>query len=104
MAFRRYSADRRQVYIYKKGCSMLRIITLAILCALSGGLATAGQARDFKDYPENWVCAYGYNAGGRMVWVYGDTVQWKPDAISSAQRACRARSGKCVSLGCFRRL
>ena len=52
---------------------MLRIITLAILGALSGGLATAGQARDFKDYPE-WVCAYGYNAGGQNglgLWRYG---------------------------------
>src|SRR5262245_4989660 len=79
-------------------------VSLAILAVLSGGLATAAQARDFKSYPENWVCAFGYNAGGRMVWVYGDTVQWKPDAIASAQRACRGRSGKCVSLGCFRRL
>jgi hypothetical protein len=84
--------------------SMTRLITLAILGALAGGLAVAAHALEFKDYPDNWVCAYGYNAGGRVVWVYGDTVQWKPDAIASAQRACRARSGKCVSLGCFRRL
>jgi hypothetical protein len=83
---------------------MSRIVALAILGALSGGLAGAAQALDFKDYPDNWVCAYGYNSGGRVVWVYGSTVQWKPDAISSAKVACRAKSGKCVSLGCFRRL
>ena len=83
---------------------MTMMFRLAILGVLVGGLATSAKATDFKDYPDNWICAYAYNAGGRMVWVYGDTVQWKPDAISSAQRACRARSGKCVSMGCFRRL
>jgi hypothetical protein len=81
---------------------MIRTIALAILGALSGGLVTAADAGDVRG-PRNWACAYGYSAGGQMVWVYGDSVQWKPDAIASAQRACRASSGKCVSLGCFRR-
>jgi hypothetical protein len=83
---------------------MTRAMTLMILGVLSAAMTSAVQANDFKDYPDRWQCAYSYNAGGRAVWVYGDTVQWKPDAIASARSACRARSGNCVSLGCFRRL
>jgi hypothetical protein len=82
---------------------MTRIIMLAISGALSGMLATAAHAVDFKDFPDNWICAYGYNAGGQTIWVYGSTVQWKPDAIASARAACRSKSARCVSLGCFRR-
>ena len=81
---------------------MSRMMTVMILAGLFGAMATAGRATDFKDYPDRWRCAYSYNGGGRAVWVYGDTIQWKPDAIASARSACRARSANCVSLGCFK--
>jgi hypothetical protein len=83
---------------------MTRATTLMILGVLTGPVVTVAHASDFKENPDRWQCAYSYNAGGRAVWVYGDTVQWKPDAIATARSACRAKSGKCVSLGCFRRL
>jgi hypothetical protein len=83
---------------------MTRATTVMILGVLSAAMASVAQASDFKENPDRWQCAYSYNAGGRAVWVYGDTVQWKPDAIATARSACRARSSNCVSLGCFRRL
>ena len=87
-----------------KRIQMTRAMIVLFLGVLSWPMATAAHASDFKENPDRWQCAYSYNAGGRAVWVYGDTVQWKPDAIATARSACRAKSGKCVSLGCFRRL
>ena len=72
--------------------------------SLGHTVEVAAHASDFKENPDRWQCAFSYNAGGRAVWVYGDTVQWKPDAIATARSACRAKSPRCVSLGCFRRL
>ena len=67
-------------------------------------MAMTAQASDFKENPDRWQCAFSYNAGGQAVWVYGDTVQWKPDAIATAAApAAPNRPGR-VSLGCFRRL
>ena len=83
---------------------MTRAMIAMLLGVLSGLLASTAQASDFKENPDRWQCAFSYNAGGRAVWVYGDTVQWKPDAIATARSACRAKSSRCVSLGCFRRL
>ena len=83
---------------------MTRAMIAMMLGVLSGLLASTAQASDFKENPDRWQCAFSYNAGVRAVWVYGDTVQWKPDAIATARSACRAKSSRCVSLGCFRRL
>ena len=71
-------------------------IALAVLAALA--LASAAPAST------NWQCAYGFDGGGRSVWHYGDTVQYKPEAMSTALRVCRAKSATCRFLGCFRRL
>jgi hypothetical protein len=54
--------------------------------------------------PDNWQCAYGSAGAGRAVWHYGETVHYKPDAMSTALRVCRAKSSTCHFLGCFRRL
>ena len=73
------------------------------LGGLFGAMATPAEPADYKDYPDRWRCAYSYNAGGRAVWVYGDTIQWKP--MRSPRRAAPAGPDRnCVSLGCFRRL
>ena len=68
---------------------MTRAMIAMMLGVLSGLLASTAQASDFKENPDRWQCAFSYNAGGRAVWVYGDTVQWKPDAIATAQRLPR---------------
>jgi hypothetical protein len=60
------------------------------------------SAGEFRTRPENWQCAFGYGPG--PTWVYGETVQYKPEAMSTAQAHCRARSSRCVFLGCFRRV
>ncbi len=66
---------------------------------------TSPASANFKfSRPNNWQCAYGYDAGARSVWHYGDTVQYKPEAVSTALRVCRAKSPACRFLGCFRRL
>ncbi len=79
-------------------------IALGALAALA--LATTAPASaNFKfSRPNNWQCAYGFDAGGRSIWHYGETVQYKPEAMSTALRVCRAKSATCRFLGCFRRL
>jgi hypothetical protein len=79
-------------------------IALAALAALVLATSTPASAAFKFGRPDRWQCAYGYDAGGRSVWHYGDTVQWKPDARSTALRSCRAKSPSCQFLGCFRRL
>ena len=97
--------QRNELNAYSRSSfGVVPMVGLLILGVLTGPLVTVAHASDFKENPDRWQCAYSYNAGGRAVWVYGDTVQWKPDAIATARSACRAKSGKCVSLGCFRRL
>jgi hypothetical protein len=75
-------------------------IAIAALGALVLASAATPASANFKfTRPDNWQCAYGYGS----VWHYGDTVQWKPDARSTALRSCRSRSPICNFLGCFRR-
>jgi len=80
-------------------------LKIALLALGALVLATPSASANFRlPRPENWQCAYGSAAGGRAVWHYGETVQYKPEAISTALRVCRARSSTCHFLGCFRRL
>ena len=75
-------------------------IALAAMAALVLTTASPASANFKFSRPDNWQCAY----GARSVWHYGDTVGYKPEAISTALRMCRAKSPTCHFLGCFRRL
>jgi hypothetical protein len=75
-------------------------IAMAALAVLILATSTPASAGFKFGRPDRWQCAFGYGS----VWHYGDTVQWKPDARSTALRSCRAKSPTCQFLGCFRRL
>jgi len=75
-------------------------IALAALCAVVLATAVTPASANLRfERPDRWQCAFGSGS----VWHYGDTVQWKPEARSTALRSCRARSATCQFLGCFRR-
>jgi hypothetical protein len=79
---------------------MIMKIGMATLVALAITSAAPASANFRFGRPDYWQCAY----GGGSAWHYGDTAQYKPEAMSTALRVCRARSASCHFLGCFRRL
>ena len=82
----------------------MRILVSALALLVFASM-TPASAGGFKiKRPDNWQCAYGYNAAKGVVWLYGEKVQYKPEARSTALQYCRAQAKGCVFLGCFRRL
>jgi hypothetical protein len=76
-------------------------IAIAAVAVLTLTTASPASANFKFGRPDYWQCAYG---GAGSAWHYGETVQYKPEALSTALRMCRARSPTCHFLGCFRRL